>query len=148
MVSEDGKELCAATDEIAEVYGGVALRQENEARKTDRSLEVVESKNRSSQTNDYIYPAKLRQPDADNWSSSLHSVLDQPPVSFPQRLILGGMVFSVAFGAWATLGKIDQVGHAQGKLVPKGDVYKIHPTETGKIINLAIKEGEKIKAGQ
>lgn len=147
MLSEDGKELCAAPDEIAEVYGGVALK-ENESRKKDRSLEVVEPQNRSSKTNEYINTAKFRQPDTDNWSTSLHSVLDQPPVSFPQRLILGGLVFSVAFGAWATLGKIDQVGHAQGKLVPKGDVYKIHPTETGKIINLAIKEGQKIKAGQ
>ncbi len=147
MLSEDGKELGAAPDEIAEVYGGVALK-ENETRKKDRSLEIVERQNRSSQTNEYINTAKFRQPDADNWSTSLHSVLDQPPVSFPQRLILGGLVFSVAFGAWATLGKIDQVGHAKGKLVPKGDVYKIHPTETGKIINLAIKEGQKIKAGQ
>jgi hemolysin D len=147
MLSEDGKELGAAPDEIAEVYGGVALK-ENETRKKDRSLEIVERQNRSSQTNEYINTAKFRQPDADNWSTSLHSVLDQPPVSFPQRLILGGLVFSVAFGAWATLGKIDQVGHAQGKLVPKGDIYKIHPTETGKIINLAIKEGQKIKAGQ
>ena len=147
MLSEDGKELGAAPDEIGEVYGGVALK-ENETRKKDHSLEIVERQNRSSQTNEYINTAKFRQPDADNWSTSLHSVLDQPPVSFPQRLILGGLVFSVAFGAWATLGKIDQVGHAQGKLVPKGDVYKIHPTETGKIINLAIKEGQKIKAGQ
>jgi hypothetical protein len=55
------------------------------------------------------------------------------------------MIFSVAFGAWATFGKIDQVGHAQGKLVPKGAVYKIHPTEPGKIINLAIKEVKRSK---
>jgi hemolysin D len=148
MLSEDIKELGGAPDEIAEVYGGVASRQENKARKKDRSLEVVESKNRSSQTNDGINTAKFRQHDADNWSTSLHSVLDQPAVSFPQRLILGGMVFSVAFGAWATLGKIDQVGHAQGKLVPQGAVYKIHPTEQGKIINVPITEGQKIKAGQ
>ncbi|MEG4205464.1 HlyD family efflux transporter periplasmic adaptor subunit [Microcoleus sp. Pol7_A1] len=148
MFSEDVKELGRDSDAIGEVYGGVASRQDNEARKKDRSLEVVESKNRSSQSNDGINPAKFTEHHADNWSTSLHSVLDQPPVSFPQGLILGGMVFSVAFGAWATLGKIDQVGHAQGKLVPKGDVYKIHPTEPGKIINLAIKEGQKIKAGQ
>ncbi|MEG4211850.1 HlyD family efflux transporter periplasmic adaptor subunit [Microcoleus sp. S13_B4] len=147
MVSENGKELGAAPDEIGEVYGGVALK-ENETRKKDRSLEVVEPQKHSFPINEYINTAKLRQPDAENWSTSLHSVLDQPPVSFPQRLILGGLVFSVAFGAWATLGKIDQVGHAQGKLVPKGAVYKIHPTDTGKIINLAIKEGQKIKAGQ
>ncbi|MEG3848881.1 HlyD family efflux transporter periplasmic adaptor subunit [Microcoleus sp. herbarium19] len=148
MLSEDGKELGCTPDEIGEIYGGVASRVENEARKKDRSLEVVERQNRSPETNDCMDTAKFRQPDAENWSSSLHSVLDQPPVSFPQRLILGGMIFSVAFVAWATLGKIDQVGHAQGKLVPKGDIYKIHPTEAGKIINLPIKEGQKIKAGQ
>ncbi|AFZ10259.1 secretion protein HlyD family protein [Oscillatoria nigro-viridis PCC 7112] len=148
MFSEDAKELGHAPNEIGEVYGGVASRQENETRQKDRSLEVVESQNRSSQTNNGINIANFRQPDANNWSTSLHSVLDQPSVSFPQRLILGGMVFFVAFGAWATLGKIDQVGHAQGKLVPKGAVYKIHPTDTGKIINLPIKEGQKIKAGQ
>ena len=148
MVSQDGEELSATSDEIDEVYGGVALRQENVAKKKDRSLEVVESQNHSFQTNEFINTAKFRTPISDNWSPSLETVLDQPPVSFPQWLILGGLVFSVAFGAWATLGKIDQVGHAQGKLVPKGAVYKIHPTETGKIINLAIKEGQKIKAGQ
>ncbi|MBE9184952.1 HlyD family efflux transporter periplasmic adaptor subunit [Microcoleus sp. LEGE 07076] len=148
MFSEDVKELGRAADEIGEVYGGVASRSEKEDRKKDRSLEVVPSQNRSFQTNEAITIAKFQQPDADNWSASLHSVLDQPPVSFSQRLILGGLVFCVAFGAWATLGKIDVVGHAKGKLVPKGDVYKIHPTETGKIINLAIKEGQKIKTGQ
>jgi len=148
MVSQDGKELSATSDEIDEVYGGVALRQENVAQKKDRSLEVVESQNHSFQTNEFINTAKFRTPISDNWSPSLETVLDQPPVSFSQWLILGGLVFSVAFGAWATLGKIDQVGHAQGKLVPKGAVYKIHPTEPGKIINLAIKEGQQIKAGQ
>jgi len=148
MLSEDVKELGCAPDEIAEVYGGVASTQENKAIKKDRYLEVVESKNRSSQTNDGINTAKFLPHNADNWSTSLHSVLDQPTVSFPQRLILGGMVFSVVFGAWATFGKIDQVGHAQGKLVPKGAVYKIHPTEQGKIINVPITEGQKIKAGQ
>ena len=148
MLSEDVKELGCAPDEIAEVYGGVASTPENKAIKKDRYLEVVESKNRSSQTNDGINTAKFRQHDADNWSTSLHSVLDQPTVSFPQRLILGGMVFSVVFGAWATFGKIDQVGHAQGRLVPKGAVYKIHATEQGKIINVPITEGQKIKAGQ
>ncbi|HCV28836.1 MAG TPA: secretion protein HlyD [Microcoleaceae bacterium UBA9251] len=147
MLSEDVKKIAGDPDEIAEVYGGVALK-ENEVSQKDRSLEVVEPQNRSSKINEYINPAKFRRTDEDNWSASLQSVLDQPSVSFPQRLILGGMIFSVAFGAWATFGKIDQVGHAQGKLVPKGAVYKIHPTEPGKIINLAIKEGQKVKAGQ
>ena len=148
MLSEDAKESYAAPDDIAKVYGGVASKQDNEVRKQDRSLEVVEPQNRSSKVNDYLNPGKFQTPDTDNWSTSLHSVLDQPPVSLPQRLILGGMAFSLAFGAWATFGKIDEVGKAQGKLVPKGDVYKIHSTEPGKVVNLAIQEGQNVKAGQ
>jgi hemolysin D len=101
MLSEDDKKLYAAPDDIAQVYGGVASKQENETRKKDRSLEVVESQNPSSKVNEYINPAKFRTPDADNWSSSLHSVLDQPPVSLPQRLMLAGMIFSLAFVTWA-----------------------------------------------
>ncbi len=147
MLSEDVKEFSCAPDEIAEVYGGVSFK-ENEVSQKDASLEVVERQNRSAKVNDYINPVKFSSLGENNWSTSLQSVLDQPPVSFPQRLILGGMVFSLAFGAWATFGKIDEVGHAQGKLVPKGDVYKIHPTEPGKVVNLAIEEGQKVKAGQ
>lgn len=141
MLSEDVKQSGAVHDEKTEIQG-------NAARKKDRSLEVVETQNRASKREDCINSASLRTSEENNWSASLQSVLDQPPVCFPQRLILAGMVFSVAFGAWATFGKIDRVGHAQGKLVPKGAVYKIHPTEPGKIVNLAIKEGQNVKAGQ
>jgi len=58
------------------------------------------------------------------------------------------MVFCVAFAAWASFGQIDEVGHARGQLVPKGEVYKINPIELGKVVNIAIKEGETVKAGQ
>lgn len=84
----------------------------------------------------------------DNWSTSLQTVLDQPPSTLPHKLILGGMIFCLAFGAWAWLGKIEQVGHAQGRLVPKGQVYKIDPIDSGKIARIAVKEGEVVKAGQ
>jgi HlyD family secretion protein len=75
-------------------------------------------------------------------------MLDQPPSALPQRLILGGLVFCIAFGAWATFGEIDEVGHARGQLAPKGEVYKIDPLEMGKVVNIAVKEGQSVKAGQ
>jgi HlyD family secretion protein len=54
----------------------------------------------------------------------------------------------MAFGAWATFGRIDEVGHARGQLVPKGEVYKIHPLESGKIAAIHVKEGQSVKAGE
>ncbi len=83
-----------------------------------------------------------------NWSSSLQAVLDQPPASLPLRMMWGGLAFCLAFAAWATLGQIDEVGHARGVLMPKGDVYKIHPIESGKIASIHAKEGQLVKAGQ
>lgn len=83
-----------------------------------------------------------------NWSTSLQAVLDQPPASLPQKMMLGGLVFCIAFGAWATFGQIDEVGTARGILAPKGDVYKIHPVESGKIASIRVKEGQVVKAGQ
>jgi multidrug efflux pump subunit AcrA (membrane-fusion protein) len=85
---------------------------------------------------------------AKNWSPGLQHVLDQPPAAFPRHLLLGGMLFCITFIAWAWLGKIDEVGHARGQLVPKGEVYKINPVESGKVTRLTVKEGDTVKAGQ
>ena len=82
------------------------------------------------------------------WSSSLQTVLDQPSANLPQRLILGGMAFCTAFMIWAWFGQIEEVGKAQGKLVPKGDTYKIEPIELGKVSHIAVKEGDRVRAGQ
>ena len=82
------------------------------------------------------------------WSSSLQTVLDQPSATFPQRLIMGGIAFCVAFVIWGWFGQIEEVGKAQGKLVPKGDTYKVEPIELGKVSHIAVKEGELVKAGQ
>lgn len=82
------------------------------------------------------------------WSTALQTMLDQPPAAFPRRLMLGGIAFCLAFGAWATLGQIDEVGKAQGQLVPKGNVYKIHSVQSGKIVDIEVEEGESVQAGQ
>ncbi|MEQ9551534.1 MAG: HlyD family efflux transporter periplasmic adaptor subunit [Coleofasciculus sp. G3-WIS-01] len=82
------------------------------------------------------------------WSTALQTMLDQPPAAFPRRLMLGGIAFCMAFGAWATLGQIDEIGKAQGQLVPKGNVYKIHSVQSGKIVDIEVEEGESVQAGQ
>ena len=83
-----------------------------------------------------------------NWSSSLQNLLDQPPAMLPKKMILGGMAFFLVFAAWAWFGKIEEVGKARGKLVPKGETYKVESVELGKISNVAVTEGEEVKAGQ
>jgi hemolysin D len=91
---------------------------------------------------------KPAPPSSSKWSTSVQTLLDQPPSTLPHRLVLGGIAFCLAFGAWATFGQIDEVGRAQGRLVPKGDTYKIDPIDMGKVANIAVKEGQSVKAGQ
>ena len=92
--------------------------------------------------------AQIKTTKTNNWSPSLQTLLDQPPATLPQRLILGGMVFCVAFTAWTWFGTIEEVGKAQGKLVPKGKTYQVEPIDTGKAIAVAVEEGEAVEAGQ
>ena len=83
-----------------------------------------------------------------NWSSSLQIVLDQPSAKLPQRLILGGATFCTAFMAWSWFGQIEEVGKAQGKLIPRGETYQVEPIELSKVSHIAIKEGDRVQAGQ
>lgn len=91
-------------------------------------------------------PAKVTK--AHHWSTSAQTLLDQPPAALPLQLMLLGLVFCLGFGAWATWGEIDEVGKAQGKLVPQGEVYQIDPIELGKVASISIKEGQLVKKGQ
>ena len=83
-----------------------------------------------------------------NWSPALQNILEQPPASFPKQLLMGGLIFCLAFVSWAWLGNIEEVGHAQGRLVPQGEAYKINPLDSGKIMRINVKEGDTVKAGQ
>ncbi len=83
-----------------------------------------------------------------NWSPGLQNLLAEPPATFPRQLLLGGVVFFIAFGAWAWLGKVQEIGHARGRLVPEGEVYKLNPAQSGKAVRLAVLEGDEVKAGQ
>ncbi|EAZ91259.1 HlyD family efflux transporter periplasmic adaptor subunit [Crocosphaera chwakensis] len=82
------------------------------------------------------------------WSSSVQTLLDQPPATLPQKFILGGIAFCFAFSAWAWFGTLEEVGKAQGKLVPEGETYKIQPVELGKVTDIAVEEGQEVQAGQ
>ena len=91
----------------------------------------------------------FRQPSLPaDWSDSVQSVLDQPPARLTQYLISAGLLFSGIFVAWACIGQIQEVSHAQGQLAPQGETYKIQPVISGKVDSLAIRESELVSKGQ
>ena len=82
------------------------------------------------------------------WSPTMQSLLDEPPSNLPVKLIAGGIVFCLFFILWAWFGKIDKVGKAQGRLVPRGEAYKVESIESAQISQIAVKEGQQVEAGQ
>ncbi|NJN86692.1 MAG: HlyD family efflux transporter periplasmic adaptor subunit, partial [Leptolyngbyaceae cyanobacterium SL_7_1] len=82
------------------------------------------------------------------WSPTLQNVLDQPSSKLPIQLVIAGLVFSCGFAVWVWLGRIQEVSYAQGQLVPEGEVYKVQPTVQGEIAQIAVAEGDRVKAGQ
>ncbi|NET80513.1 MAG: HlyD family efflux transporter periplasmic adaptor subunit [Moorea sp. SIO1F2] len=122
--------------EIRSIYGGTAIS----------APPLPQSPN--NVRNPVTPTSSLGATNTENWSTALQNLLDQPPSVLPQRLLLGGFAFCMVCGVWATFGQIDEVGKATGKLVPKGEVYKIHPIESGKVARIAVKEGESVTAGQ
>ncbi len=119
-------------EEARNVYGGVAA---SISPPTHRPADSIELPARESSR-------------VGNWSDALQTVLDCPPVALPGRLLLGATAFSAAFVLWAHYGYIDEVGRGQGQLVPKGNTYKVHPVEAGKIVRLMVKEGDAVQKGQ
>ncbi len=121
--------------EIATIYGGaIATATQNPSTSTYRPQQIA------SEITGVI--------NTQSWSSSVQTVLDQPPSSLPNRLLIGGVAFCTAFGAWAWVGTMDQVGQGRGQLIPEGEVYKIHPVDVGKIVSIAVKEGQSVRKGQ
>ncbi|MCL1077776.1 HlyD family type I secretion periplasmic adaptor subunit [Parashewanella spongiae] len=56
-------------------------------------------------------------------------------------------LFSIAV-LWAWFGKIDIEAVAQGKIIPQGQVKSIQALEIGKVEQIYVTEGQKVKAGQ
>jgi hemolysin D len=82
------------------------------------------------------------------WSNGLQDVLDQPAPSLPFKLMLSGLLFFGLFGAWAWTSQVDDVAVARGKLIPQTEARKVQHDDSGKVIQLMIKEGDMVQKGQ
>src|SRR4051794_9660454 len=56
------------------------------------------------------------------------------------------LLFSAAL-AWASLGTIDIVASATGKIVPSGRTKVVQPFETGVVRSIKVQDGQAVKAG-
>lgn len=74
-------------------------------------------------------------------------IVETPPS--PIGRMMGGIiiaVFCIAL-AWASLGQVDIVATASGKIVPSGRTKMIQPFETGVVRAIRVRDGQTVKAG-
>jgi len=136
------EELIDASIEAALLFGGTATSVKVIA---EESAALPESKLVDADTSLKLQTTTIQ---SDRWSTSLQTLIDQPPSYLPYQLIAGGIAFCIAIITWANLGHIDEVGKARGKLIPLGEVYKVHPVIFGKVARVYIQEGQTVKAGE
>lgn len=58
------------------------------------------------------------------------------------------VVFFAAALIWASIGQVDIHATAQGRIVPAGKVKVIEPLETGTVEEVAVEDGDRVRAGQ
>ena len=72
----------------------------------------------------------------------------ETPASPAGRAIAGTIIlfFAVAL-AWASLGSVDIIATAQGRIVPTGRIKVVQPFETGVVRAIHVQDGQAVKAG-
>ena len=75
-------------------------------------------------------------------------IQETPPLPMSRYIIQAIMLFFIIAVVWSSIGEVDIVGVAQGKIIPSGKVKIIQPLETGVVRNILVREGERVEAGQ
>ena len=87
-------------------------------------------------------------PDHLDFLPALQAVEESPPHPLP-RLMLLSISALIGIGLiWASVGQIDIVATAEGKLVPASYVKIVQPPEQGIVKDILVAEGQRVKAGQ
>jgi hemolysin D len=74
-------------------------------------------------------------------------IVETPASPVGRGIAAAIMAFLVIAIAWASVGHIDIIATAQGKVVPTGRVKLIQPLEAGVIASIEVKDGDRVKQG-
>jgi hemolysin D len=72
-------------------------------------------------------------------------VRDTPPSPIGRTILWVILTCFILVIAWATVGKVDIVAVAQGRIIPNGHSKVIQPLEAGIITRLHVKEGQRVQ---
>jgi hemolysin D len=73
---------------------------------------------------------------------------ESPPSPIGRALAWLILAFFVAGLAWSYLGRVDVVAVAGGRVIPSGYSKAVQSVETGSVVAVHVREGERVEAGQ
>ena len=83
-----------------------------------------------------------------DFSPAILRLQREPPSPMPRGVLyaMGAILGGVA--VWATIGRLDIIAVASGRLVPTSYVKVVQPVDAGIIKEILVREGDMVKAGQ
>ncbi|WP_027404601.1 HlyD family efflux transporter periplasmic adaptor subunit [Aphanizomenon flos-aquae] len=85
---------------------------------------------------------------AKDWFYGTEELLDALPKAWTRSMLYLLVSFATVILPWAMLTKVDETGNASGRIEPKGATQKLDSAVTGSVVNVNVKEGATVKAGQ
>jgi membrane fusion protein, hemolysin D len=75
-------------------------------------------------------------------------IVETPPSPIGRAIGLTIVVLFCLALAWASLGKVDIIASAPGKIIPSGRTKVIQPFETGVVRAIHVRDGQSVEAGE
>ena len=85
---------------------------------------------------------------AHDFRPDLLTIQHSPPSAWPRGLLLAVAGLLGLLILWAIFAKLDVVATAHGKLVPISFTKVVQPAEPGVVLDILVKDGDVVKAGQ
>lgn len=92
-------------------------------------------------------PVRRRRSDHEFLPAALQ-IIETPLSPVRTTMIATICGLAVAVVAWSYIGRVDIIATAQGKIQPIGRTKTIQPLETGKVISVAVENGQRVAAGE
>src|SRR5215469_8792936 len=90
---------------------------------------------------------QLRPVDGMAFLPAALEIVETPPSPIGRAIALSLIAAFCAALAWASLGKVDMIASAPGKIIPTGRSKIVQPFETGVVRAIHVNDGQTVKAG-
>lgn len=89
-----------------------------------------------------------RNPDELAFLPAALEIVETPPSPIGRAISWAVMLFLVVAVAWASLGELDIHATAQGQIIPRGKTKVVQPPEPGVVLEIRVKDGDVVAAGE